>query len=179
MLSKVIRQLKKMKFRLSDSKPPKGTLRDRLLAEGVPRDEYYKNPPDAKDLSYVFKSKNKGTVVNDPEMSGQTEKQVVLACTRYLKSKGWITKTIYTGGIQAPSGRLVTNPAKGIPDCIAFNLKKQKIIWIEYKRSAGGKISPEQQQWHDDLRSCGQLVFVVTSVSSLIKQLTQAKLGGE
>lgn len=106
----------------------------------------------------------------------QTEDQVVKVCTLYLKKEGWITYTLFTGGIPIGEGRYATNPCKGIPDCIAFHLQTNKTIWIEYKKSHGGLISPEQDYWHKMLRHCGSTVFVVNSLSSLKDQLSNLSL---
>lgn len=100
-----------------------------------------------------------------------TEEQVVKQCSKYLKKCGWVPHTMFTGGIPLGGGRHATNPCKGIPDCIAFHLEMKKVIWIEYKRSKGGVLSPEQKQWHFKLTECDQIVMVVNSLESLKSQL--------
>ena len=126
-----------------------------------------------KPLSFYVK-KGVGTKLkSDVTSHRQSEDQVVAQCTRYLKNLGWEDKTIYTGGIPLPGGRYATNPAKGVPDKLFFNIKLKRKIWVEFKKTVGGIISPEQQWWHDMLRLCGDEVYVVNSLESLISQLTE------
>ncbi len=114
---------------------------------------------------------NRDTIATKPKESGQTEKQVVASCHRWLKKEGWVVKTMFTGGIPIGGGRMATNPAKGIPDCLIFNLSLKELIWVEFKRTKGGKVSPEQEMWHKMLRNCGQAVIIVNSLKSLKEQL--------
>lgn len=120
--------------------------------------------------SYIFKGVGKKLISTDV-MSHQTEDQVVATCSRWLKSQGWNIRTLFTGGIPIAQGRYATNPCKGIPDCIAFHLQSGRMIWIEYKKSKGGIVSIEQQEWHRQLKRCGQTIFIVTSLESLKEQL--------
>lgn len=120
---------------------------------------------------YIRKGVGKKLLPVSDVTSHQTEDQVVAACSRWLKANGWVCKTLFTGGIPIGGGRYATNPCKGIPDCIAFNTQLKKIIWIEYKKSKGGIISYEQEVWHSMLRTCGEEVYVVTSLQSLKDQL--------
>jgi len=108
----------------------------------------------------------------------KSEDKVVKSCNTYLKKNGWVTKTMFTGGIPLGGGRYATNPCKGIPDCLAFNDKESVMIWIEYKREEGGIVSPEQKAWHFMLRACGQIVCIVNNIESLKKQLKDWGLHG-
>lgn len=100
-----------------------------------------------------------------------TEDQVVKECTIYLRKHGWITKTIYTGGIPLGHGRYATNPAAGIPDCIAFHIVTKRVLFIEYKKSKGGILSQDQKEWHDLLRHCSQTILIINSLESLKERL--------
>lgn len=102
----------------------------------------------------------------------QSEDEVVKECKDYLKKNGWDPRTIYTGGIPIGFGKLAANPAKGIPDCIAFNKKTGKMIWIEYKKSKGGIISDEQNEWHKLLRIAGHTVHIINSLK-LLKEVLE------
>ena len=104
-------------------------------------------------------------------MTKKSENAVRAACNKWLKDNGWIQKTIYTGGIPA-GGRLVTNPAKGIPDCIAFHRPTKRKIWIEYKNSEGGTTSIDQKDWHYLLKLVGDEVYVIYSKAQLVEVLT-------
>ena len=117
----------------------------------------------------VYKSSNKGgkTVKKDKVESGKLERKVHSECADWLKNhRGIIAKTIYTGGIPV-GGRLVSNPAKGIPDMIVFNLNKSKMYWLEFKKTDGGVLSVEQLEWHSWIRKCGGTVHVITSLTML------------
>lgn len=103
-----------------------------------------------------------------------SEAAVVKKCTLYLRKQGWETFKIYTGGIPV-GGKLAANPCKGIPDCIAFHIEKRKCIWIEYKNSEGGTVSPEQKRWHSLLKIAKQHVFVVKSLEVLKQALEKVE----
>lgn len=103
-----------------------------------------------------------------------SEDQVISVCTPFLKQEGWTSHTLFTGGIPLGSGRYATNPCKGIPDRICFHQQTGKMLWIEFKKSHGGIISPEQQYWHTQLRKAGCVVFLVNSLESLKEQYNEA-----
>lgn len=98
-----------------------------------------------------------------------TEKQVKDQCFRWLKSHGWICRTIFTGGIPKRGGGFALNPCKGIPDAICFNTNYK--IWIEFKRQTGGVLSIEQRFWHALLRAAGDTVLVIDEVKKLKQEL--------
>lgn len=121
------------------------------------------NPPPTK------KPRKKLVPINDAIV--QSEEVVVKQCVAYLKSLGWVTKTLFTGGIPIGGGRYATNPAKGIPDSIAFHVKERRMVWIEYKKSKGGILSSEQIEWHNLLKHCGSEVWVINSIHTLEEHL--------
>ena len=121
---------------------------------------------------YIPKNIDKGEKLkahkDAPRLS---EDEVIHKCTKWIKMQGWAIKTLYTGGIPVAGGRRAPNPCKGIPDSIIFIPKHSQIIWVEWKKSHGGIISQEQAQWHKDLRSCGQMVYVISSYEQFIKEM--------
>jgi hypothetical protein len=121
-----------------------------------------------KPLSFYVKKGIGTKVKGDVTPHQQSEEQVVTSCTRWLKASGWTVRTLFTGGIPIGGGRYATNPCKGIPDCIVFNISAGETIWIEFKKTKG---SPEQSEWHHQLKRCGQTILVVTSLESLKEQL--------
>lgn len=127
-------------------------------------------PAADKPASFYLKPRQSGTKVAQTGAKIQAEEEVVKQCTDYLRKNGWVTKTIYTGGIPIGSGKYATNPAKGVPDCIMFHIGTKKIVWIEYKKSHGGIVSQEQKEWHNLIRYCGGEVWVVNSLK-LLKEL--------
>lgn len=146
-----------------------GKLRDKLLSEGLDAKDYFKS--DNHNVSpFALKSQANGIRLAKSEIN-QSEDTVKKHCIKYLKDKGWLVVTAYTGGIPIAGGRRATNPMKGHPDCLAFNLKKKQMIYIEWKKSSGGVISQEQLNFQAWLRHCGRTVLVVSSLDNLKEEL--------
>lgn len=140
----------------NSSKKP--SVQDRLIP--IP------HPPD-RPLSFYVTPKRIGVKIKTTDSKIQSEEAVIKQCKDYLHKSGWVTKTLYTGGIMTGSGRYATNPAKGIPDTINFHPGTKRLVWIEYKKSHGGVISQEQKEWHNLLTHCGCEVWVVNSLKIL------------
>ena len=73
---------------------------------------------------------------------------------------------------QATAGRLkAEGVSPGVPDLFipAWGL------WIEMKRAKGGKVSPEQKEWHQYLANCGYRVIVGLGQADAIKQTQQLR----
>lgn len=105
--------------------------------------------------------------------TGKLEREVRKDVQKVLKSYGYLSTTVYVGPIPTGQGGMATNPMKGFPDQIAYNLSKQKLFFIELKRNSGGVLSPEQQTWHYDLKRCGQTVIVITSSEMLLRWMLE------
>lgn len=145
-------------------------LRELLLSTGLNKKDYFAQDTSDK-RKYIEPKEDPDKKIKhpkDPYESDKDEKQVRLECNQWMKSQGWIVKTIYTGGIPA-GGRLATNPAKGIPDTIVF--KGNTKYWIEYKRTSGGHTTIHQRDFHYWLRSAGDKVLIITSLTMLQKEL--------
>lgn len=81
---------------------------------------------------------------------------------------------IPNGGARSPAtaGRLkAEGVSPGVPDLFipAWGL------WVEMKRAKGGKVSPEQKEWHSYLESCGYRVIVGLGQTDAINQTQQTK----
>ena len=135
--------------------------------------EYFLGTSELVPLSkYIPKEKPKGERLKGIKGAPKLSEDIVRdKCTTWMRYQGWTCKTIYTGGIPIGNGRLATNPSKGIPDCLVFIPKFTSIIWIEWKKSHGGILSPEQTQWHKDLRFCGQFVYTISSIEQLKEEM--------
>lgn len=73
---------------------------------------------------------------------------------------------------QATAGRLkAEGVSPGVPDLFipAWGL------WVEMKRAKGGKVSPEQKEWHQYLAKCGYRVIVGLGQADAIKQTQQLR----
>lgn len=99
--------------------------------------------------------------------TGQLEREVVKDCIEWLsKVKKLHSIKIYTGGIFIGNA-MASNEAEGIPDRIVFDPKNKRLIWIEFKRNKGGKLSPSQQNWISWLQSCNNKVIIACSLKHL------------
>ena len=76
-----------------------------------------------------------------------------------LHLKGYIVKKIYNGGVPAffRAGKMryrtKSEEYRGVPDLMAFNIKKSKFFFIEVKAKKN-KASPEQQEFINAVNSC-------------------------
>jgi hypothetical protein len=142
-------------------------LRDLLLESGLPAKEYFNQ--DTSDKAKYIKPKEdidkKIKVPNDPYEKGKNEDTVRSECNKWLKETGWIVKTIYSGSIPLPNGGRAKNPNIGVPDCIIFKGKNK--LWIEYKRTEGGHTTIFQRNYHYLLRSTGDTVLIISSLTML------------
>lgn len=74
---------------------------------------------------------------------------------------------------QATAGRLkAEGVSPGVPDLFipAWGL------WVEMKRAKGGRVSPEQKDWHQYLASCGYRVIIGHGQTDAIKQTQQLRI---
>lgn len=74
---------------------------------------------------------------------------------------------------QATAGRLkAEGVSPGVPDLFipAWGL------WVEMKRTKGGRVSPEQKDWHQYLASCGYRVIIGHGQTDAIKQTQQLRI---
>lgn len=57
---------------------------------------------------------------------------------------------------------------KGVPDLFVPKWK----LWIEFKRSKGGTVSPEQKEWHEYLEDhCGDIVIIARGCDDGVKKV--------
>lgn len=98
-----------------------------------------------------------------------TERQIEQQIVDLLGAHGWIvlrTNRFSSGNAVVVQGSIEV----GIPDLQArkpyhsyVENDLQRVVWIEVKRP-GGKVSPEQEQWHLLARRRGETVIVAESV---------------
>ena len=91
----------------------------------------------------------------------QPETEITKLIIAKLEDNGFTVKRIYNGGL--PGGvNFKTNQVrykkkkqedKGIPDLLAYNLKKKLFLFIEVK-SAVGRVSTEQLEFNNDFNTC-------------------------
>lgn len=98
-----------------------------------------------------------------------------------LHKLGYVVKKLYNGGVAARvfNNKIIykkkSDEYKGVPDLIAYNLKKKKFFFIEVKR-ADGKVKPEQLEFQQAFNSCTEFKsIVVRGIDSLLQELNLKK----
>jgi len=83
-----------------------------------------------------------------------------------LKYSGYTVKKIYNGGVPATvrESQIIYKKKpeeyKGIPDLLAYNVRKGRFLFIEMKRK-DGKVKPEQREFIDSFNSCKSFDAIV------------------
>lgn len=101
---------------------------------------------------------------------------------RILRAAGLAVFAVPNGGkrgvVEAVSLRR-QGVAKGVPDLILPGSDPRwRCLAIEMKRQKGGRLDPEQENWHRVLRSCGWKVLVCYGCADAVGQLTALGLLG-
>ena len=104
-----------------------------------------------------------------------SEKQVTEQVIGFLKSEGFVCFRMQAGTVRGLTGGsfIKLNP-KGTPDWVAISgcyvKGYAKTIFLEMKRSKGGKLSPDQISWHTEAAKDNLAVFVVSDYKEFRKQ---------
>lgn len=77
----------------------------------------------------------------------QTEKDFQAAVVEFLRLKGWLVYHPYDSRRSEP----------GFPDLVCV---RERVVWIELKVD-GGRLSPHQRKWLDQLENAGQETYVL------------------
>ena len=67
-----------------------------------------------------------------------------------------IPNGMWTKGIRTAIKAKKEGMSAGVPDLFIPSL----ILWVEMKRSKGGRLSPEQKDWISYLETCGHTVII-------------------
>lgn len=128
---------------MSRSRLP-AALRQLVAAQTAPRQEQRKQAPDA------------------PTAPKQSERDWQATVLQYAALRGW--RAFHDNATNAPrrcSGcgaiRHLPRNAPGWPDLVL--VRRPDVLFVELKSDAG-KVDHDQQRWIDDLRACGQRVYV-------------------
>jgi len=62
--------------------------------------------------------------------------------------------------------------APGFPDLMVFI--PSMVLFIEMKKKTGGRVSPEQKEWHKKLRSLGYFVLICHGADQAISEIKNA-----
>lgn len=99
------------------------------------------------------------------EFKKESEFQSVVVTA--LRARGYMV----TEGPKGSAGNGAVYYTAGTPDLTI--LKDGRVCWIELKQPTG-RLSPEQQQWHEDCRAHGGLVFVAHDLYEVWDALEKA-----
>jgi len=65
----------------------------------------------------------------------------------------------------------VTGVVKGVPDLFI----PEWLLWVEMKKTKGGKVSPEQKEWIEYLNGCGHKAVVANGCDEAIKIIQELR----
>lgn len=99
------------------------------------------------------------------------ERVVLAGILRALKAAGYTTHRM-TSGVFQQDGRTVSAGEPGMPDLLV-ELPGARVFWLEVKR-LGGRVQPNQAQWHERARARGQLVGVAHSAAEALALVQEA-----
>ena len=101
------------------------------------------------------------------------ESRVLAGCLHYLQAKGIFHWRNSTGCVRVGPGRFIRFGKVGSSDIIGV-LPGGRLLCVECKAPAGGRLSPEQKQFLDDVRELGALAVVVRGWKELDQALREA-----
>lgn len=103
-----------------------------------------------------------------------TEKQVTEQVKGFLEAKGWTYIRLNSGLLRTPDKRFMRVGKVGLPDAVAvygcYASGYTKTLFLEYKRSSGGKVSKSQSEWHQEALKKKLVVLVVSDFKEFRKQ---------
>ncbi len=96
-----------------------------------------------------------------------SEKAVTEQCIGFLKAKGFLCFRLHSGTVRALTrGTFIKLNPKGTPDWIAvsalYKYGYTQTLFLEIKRSKGGKLSEDLIAWHAEARRNRLTVLVVS-----------------
>ena len=94
------------------------------------------------------------------------EKDISRTVCDFLKAQGWrlIRMNVSTVNFR---GQWVNYGEKGMPDYLAVYYLHDGfalLLWLEFKRQRGGRLSAEQVAWSEKERRDGAVVFTVSDI---------------
>lgn len=103
-----------------------------------------------------------GRSVRTPRLPRQTEKQWQAQVLAYARLHGWrywrdAATNVPRRCSACGAVRTVKRNAAGHPDLLL--IRRPQLIWVELK-AEDGRVDADQQAWIDELRACGQTVYV-------------------
>ena len=105
--------------------------------------------------------------------TGTPEGRVLSDCIGYLKARGIYCWRNNTGAVRIRPGQFMSFGKKGSSDILGI-LPGGRLLCVECKAPAGGRLSPEQKQFLDDAGALGCLALVVRGWKELDSALRKA-----
>jgi len=105
-------------------------------------------------------------------MKSQPEKAVLAGCLRYLEARQIYHWRNNCGAVQVAPGRFIRFGKKGSSDILGI-LPGGRLLCVECK-AEGGRLSPEQKIFLDEVRELGALALVVRGWWELDRALCEA-----
>jgi len=96
------------------------------------------------------------------------ESDIKRAIEQYLRARGCLVIPYRTTGIRTANKGWIPARRKGISDLLGLT-KEGKFFAIECK-IPGGKVTPEQEQFLESVRSFGCKAFVATEIDDVKKE---------
>jgi hypothetical protein len=141
------------------------------------------NPKPIKPKRSIIKKLIADGIIEDKKSSKPTTKSEHWEQIQMVK---WLTDYPRKYLVTATANGVVTSPqqrsklaasgvSRGVPDLLSFTpVGKYVGIAIEMKKATGGRASPEQKKWINDLKECGWLAIIAKGYQDGIKQITEA-----
>ena len=113
--------------------------------------------------------------------AGLLEKDVTRQVSDFLVYRGWRRFRNNVGGKYDAHGNYTPYGERGMPDMLFVNYHRIKkpwsmMLWIETKRSRGGRLSEYQLEWQEAERARGAIVLCVSDFREF-EQWYNEKLG--
>ena len=116
--------------------------------------------------------------MHEPEIKTPlpTESEEQTRLVKLLRNRGLAVFAVPNGGkrgtLQAVQLKR-EGVSKGVPDLILPGVDPRwRCLAIEMKRQKGGRVEPEQEDWHRVLTACGWKVLVCYGCADAVQQLT-------
>ncbi len=97
------------------------------------------------------------------------EREVAKAVIGWLRMRGWLALRLNAGAVRGITGNsFMRLQPKGCPDWVALRYDRQP-LFLEFKKSHGGKLSADQLAFHEDLTRRSLRVWVVSNINEFLK----------
>jgi hypothetical protein len=109
-----------------------------------------------------------------PKKIKVSEREVQKNVMDYLKLTGWSCYRLNNGGVYNQKANCwIFNGKPGVSDLLATNIKLKVMMFIECKASTGGKLSPDQKNFLEEVNKVEKIYGIcVNSLDELVANLS-------